>query len=89
LQIQFLPYKKPTATTHPFADSIPAIQKAYCHYTSICRFNSCHTKSLLPLHIHLQIHFLPYKKYTVFIANTGCGKLTSFFEYEMPYEKGS
>jgi hypothetical protein len=22
-------------------------------------------------------------------ANTGCGKLTSFFEYEMPYEKGS
>jgi hypothetical protein len=20
---------------------------------------------------------------------TGCGKLTSFFEYEMPYEKGS
>jgi hypothetical protein len=21
--------------------------------------------------------------------NTGCGKLTSFFEYEMPYEKGS
>jgi hypothetical protein len=23
------------------------------------------------------------------IVNTGCGKLTSFFEYEMPYEKGS
>jgi hypothetical protein len=22
-------------------------------------------------------------------ANTGCGKLTSFFEYEMPFEKGS
>jgi hypothetical protein len=22
-------------------------------------------------------------------AYTGCGKLTSFFEYEMPYEKGS
>jgi hypothetical protein len=22
------------------------------------------------------------------IPNTGCGKLTSFFEYEMPYEKG-
>jgi hypothetical protein len=21
--------------------------------------------------------------------HTGCGKLTSFFEYEMPYEKGS
>jgi hypothetical protein len=21
--------------------------------------------------------------------STGCGKLTSFFEYEMPYEKGS
>jgi hypothetical protein len=21
--------------------------------------------------------------------NTGCGKLTTFFEYEMPYEKGS
>jgi hypothetical protein len=24
-----------------------------------------------------------------FSHNTGCGKLTSFFEYEMPYEKGS
>jgi hypothetical protein len=22
-------------------------------------------------------------------CNTGCGKLTSFFEYEMPNEKGS
>jgi hypothetical protein len=21
-------------------------------------------------------------------GDTGCGKLTSFFEYEMPYEKG-
>jgi hypothetical protein len=23
------------------------------------------------------------------LLTTGCGKLTSFFEYEMPYEKGS
>jgi hypothetical protein len=23
------------------------------------------------------------------VDNTGCGKLTSFFEYEMPYENGS
>jgi hypothetical protein len=23
------------------------------------------------------------------MESTGCGKLTSFFEYEMPYEKGS
>jgi hypothetical protein len=23
------------------------------------------------------------------VDNTGCGKITSFFEYEMPYENGS
>jgi hypothetical protein len=27
--------------------------------------------------------------YMNFYGNTGCGKLTSFFEYEMPYEEGS
>jgi hypothetical protein len=25
----------------------------------------------------------------LYYVYTGCGKLTSFFEYEMPYEKGS
>jgi hypothetical protein len=35
----------------------------------------------------LTLHVILY--YIILYYYTGCGNLTSFFEYEMPYEKGS
>jgi hypothetical protein len=37
----------------------------------------------------LCLHLFQDSVFAALLAITGCGKLTSFFVYEMPYEKGS
>jgi hypothetical protein len=55
-------------------------------HTSFCFLSSVLLSSAILFHAFLSTS-LPVLH--VASPSTGCGKLTSFFEYEMPYEKGS
>jgi hypothetical protein len=46
-----------------------------------------HIKKVM-IHLHDLVRLVKWERFEA-CPYTGCGKLTSFFEYEMPYEKGS